>query len=190
MAAARKAMIDSQLRTSGVNAPFVLARMSRVPREDYVPERFASVAYTDRAIDLGGGARLAAPLFYGKMLEEAAPLLDDRALVVSAAPGYLVALVEPLVRSVATLAPEEAAAGPAGREPYDLVLIDGVAEEIPPGLAALLAEDGRAVLGTLEKGVTRIARARRAGDGWAMLPLMELGIPRLTAFDRPSRWAF
>ena len=37
-AAARKAMIDSQLRTSGVNETFVLDRMKAVPREDFVPE--------------------------------------------------------------------------------------------------------------------------------------------------------
>ena len=37
-AAARRAMVDSQLRTSGVNARFVLERMLIVPREDFVPE--------------------------------------------------------------------------------------------------------------------------------------------------------
>ena len=36
-AAARKAMIDSQLRTSGVNDTFVLERMGTLPREDFVP---------------------------------------------------------------------------------------------------------------------------------------------------------
>jgi len=36
--AARKAMIDSQLRTSGVNEPFVIARMGSVAREEFVPD--------------------------------------------------------------------------------------------------------------------------------------------------------
>ena len=35
--AARRAMIDSQLRTSGVNAEFVLRRMAAVAREQFVP---------------------------------------------------------------------------------------------------------------------------------------------------------
>jgi protein-L-isoaspartate(D-aspartate) O-methyltransferase len=35
--AARRAMIDSQLRTSGVNEPWVLARFAAVPRENFVP---------------------------------------------------------------------------------------------------------------------------------------------------------
>ena len=188
MARARKAMIDSQLRTSGVNAPFVLARMGTVPRERHVPAEFASVAYTDRSIQVGDGARLAAPLFYGKMLEEAAPRLDDEVLIVSQAPGYLRELIQPLVRSVDTVDAETALKG--GEAQYSLVLIDGVAEHVPPELATRLAEDGRAVLGTVENGVTRLASARRSGDRWAMLALAEMGIPRLSAFDKPQRWQF
>ena len=42
-AAARKAMLDSQLRTSGVNEPFVLERMGAVAREEFVPESMRSV---------------------------------------------------------------------------------------------------------------------------------------------------
>ena len=81
---ARRAMIDSQLRTSGVNEEYVLARMLAVPREDFLPADKASVAYIDRAVMLGEGGHLAAPLFYGKLLMEAAPAPDDRVLVVEA----------------------------------------------------------------------------------------------------------
>ena len=42
---ARKAMIDSQLRTSGVNEEFVLGRMNAVPREDFLPDDKAGLAY-------------------------------------------------------------------------------------------------------------------------------------------------
>ena len=55
---ARKAMIDSQLRTSGVNAEFVLRRMAAVARERFVPESARGFAYIDRAISLGGGRYL------------------------------------------------------------------------------------------------------------------------------------
>ena len=71
--AARRAMIDSQLRTSGVNADFVLRRMGAVAREDFVPESARGFAYIDRAIALGGGRHLAAPVVQGMMLQEARP---------------------------------------------------------------------------------------------------------------------
>ena len=123
-AAARKAMIDSQLRTSGVNEAFVLERMSAVPREEFVPEGARATAYMDRAIRLETGGFLPAPLFHGALLAEAHPTADDSVLVVDAGSGYLPALVEPLVGSLDTMAPEKAANG-SKRGDYTLVLVDG-----------------------------------------------------------------
>ncbi len=58
----RSAMIDSQLRTSDVTDPAIVAAMGVVAREDHVPPALASVAYMDRAIPLGEGRALNAPL--------------------------------------------------------------------------------------------------------------------------------
>ena len=58
-------MIDSQLRTSGVNAEWVLRRMGAVAREQFVPASAKGFAYIDRAIALGGGRYLAAPVVQG-----------------------------------------------------------------------------------------------------------------------------
>jgi protein-L-isoaspartate(D-aspartate) O-methyltransferase len=95
--AARRAMIDSQLRTSGVNEPWVLTAMAGIAREDFVPEAMRSAAYIDRAVSLGEGRFLAAPLVHGKMLAEAAPGAGDTALLVGDGKGYLAALLRPLV---------------------------------------------------------------------------------------------
>ena len=107
---ARRSMIDSQLRTSGVNEDFVLARMAAVPREDFVPAGSRGVAYIDRAIPLDNGRRIAAPLFYGMVLAEAQPSLDDTVLVVDAGSGYLAELIKPLVASVDSITADEAVA--------------------------------------------------------------------------------
>ena len=40
-AAAREAMVESQLRPQGVTDPAVLEAMRRIPREDYVPQQLA-----------------------------------------------------------------------------------------------------------------------------------------------------
>ena len=109
-ATARRAMVDSQLRTSGVNEEFVLARMLAVPREDFVPESARGTAYIDRAITLENGRRIAAPLFYGMLLTEAQPRKDDTVLVVDSGSGYLPELIRPLVASVDIVSPEDAAA--------------------------------------------------------------------------------
>jgi protein-L-isoaspartate(D-aspartate) O-methyltransferase len=187
---ARRAMIDSQLRTSGVNEEYVLARMLAVPREDFLPAAKASLAYIDRAIALGEGGHLAAPLFYGKLLLEAAPAPDDRVLVVDGGTGYLAALLRPLVADLTVLSAAEAAATAAGAGQYSLIVIDGAIEQLPDALAALLADEGRVVTGLVLRQVTRLASGRKVAGKVNCQPLEDLGIPVLHAFDAPKRWTF
>lgn len=188
--AARKAMIDSQLRTSGVNEPFVLERMAAVAREDFVPAASRSVAYIDRAIPLDNGRRLAAPLFYGMALAEAKPEAADRVLVVDTGAGYLPALLRPLVVALDTISPEQALADGAEAGDYTLLVIDGAVEAVPAALTRRLAQGARIVTGLAMNGVTRLAVGRRTGDEAAMLPLAEIGIPRLGEFDLTKGWSF
>ena len=188
-AAARKAMIDSQLRTSGVNEAFVLERMGTLAREDFVPDSAKGTAYMDRAIRLADGGFLPAPLFHGAMLAEARPTSEDKVLVVDAGSGYLPALVEPLAGSLDVTSPDKAANAKKKGE-YTLVLVDGAIEHVPAGLAKLVADNGRIVTGLVERGVTRLATGRKAGKALGLLPLAEMGIPRLGAFDKPESWSF
>lgn len=186
---ARRAMIDSQLRTSGVNAPFVLKRMAAVAREEHVPARSRGIAYIDRALPLDGGAWIAAPLFYGMALEEAAPTGGEHALVVDGGSGYLPALLRPLVGKLTVVSAEEALTGRKGKG-ADLLLIDGAVEEIPAKLASRLAEGARIVTGLAANGVTRLAVGRKTDSGVSLMPLRDLGIPLLPAFDTPKGWSF
>ena len=187
--AARRAMIDSQLRTSGVNEPWVLAAMARVPREDFVPEQAKAAAYIDRALELGGGRFLAPPLVHGKMLAEAAPAASDAALLIGDGQGYLAALLRPLVGSLDCIEPDAAAKGP-GKGSYSLIVIDGAIEQLPDWVAARLADNGRLVTGLVERGVTRLAAGRKAGGAVALMPLADLGIPVLPQFAAAKRWSF
>lgn len=187
---ARRAMIDSQLRTSGVNEPFVLARMGAVPREDFVPASARDTAYIDRAIPLANGRRLAAPLFYGMMLAEAQPQLSDTALVVDSGSGYLPELLRPLVGLVDVITPEEALVKSRKRAVYSLILVDGAVEELPDSLTKRLADGGRVLTGLVTKGVTRLAVGRKTSGGAALLPLAEMGVPRLSEFDKAAGWSF
>ena len=186
--AARRAMIDSQLRVSGVNDPAVLGAMEQVAREEFVPAAQRELAYIDRAIPLGDGHALPAPLFHGLALTEAAIRPGEAVLVVSAT-GYLAALATALGATVSTALPAEAAVAKAGGS-YTLILVDGAIEQLPDGLAAQLAEGGRIVTGSVERGVTRLAVGTRAGGAVALLPLIEIGIPVLAEFAAPKRWSF
>jgi protein-L-isoaspartate(D-aspartate) O-methyltransferase len=187
--AARRAMIDSQLRTSGVNEPWVLAAMARVAREDFVPESAKAAAYIDRAIPLGNGRSLAAPVVHGMMLTEARPAPDDTTLLVGDGDGYLAALLRPLVGSLEAIGPE-AATNPGEAQAYTLIVIDGAVEELPEALAERLADGGRVITGLVQRGVTRLATGRKTAGAVALLPLVEIGIPILPEFAAPKRWSF
>ena len=189
-AVARRAMIDSQLRVSGVNEEWVLAAMARVPREDFVPEDARGHAYIDRAIPLDGNHALPAPLVHGMMLVEAAPQAEDRVLVVSCGSGYLGELLRPQVAVLDTVSAADAATQAKGMGQYTLVLVDGAIEQLPAGLAGELAEGGRIVTGLVERGVTRLATGRKQQGEVALLPLADIGIPVLREFAAPKRWSF
>ena len=186
---ARRAMIDSQLRTSGVNAPFVLSRMNAVAREDFVPPAMRATAYMDRAIRLADNGALPAPLVQGMILQEAAPKGDEVAVVVSHC-GYLAELLRPLVAEVIELSPEEATMSGAKGNKADLLLVDGAAEELPKNLLARLAEDARIVTGTVDGSVTRLAIGRKTDGKAALFPVQDIGMPRMAQFDAPKGWSF
>jgi protein-L-isoaspartate(D-aspartate) O-methyltransferase len=168
--AARRAMIDSQLRVSGINQDWLLAAIARVPREDHVPVGARGHAYIDRAIPLDRGHAMPPPLVQAAILAEAAPQPGDRVLVVSQT-GYLTALIEPLVQSVETV---DASAAKAfqGKAAYDLILIDGAIEALPAGLVGALAS------------------ASKADGTVALAPLADMGIPVLAEFAAPKAWSF
>lgn len=187
---ARRAMIDSQLRTSGVNAEFVLRRMGEVAREDFVPASARGFAYIDRAIALDKGGHLAAPVVQGMMLQEARPTAQDKALVIDGGSGYLAELLRPLVGSLEVVTPEAAVAKSRKGGDITLLLIDGAVEQVPEALVRRLGDDARVVTGLIEDGVARLAIGRKAAGSIALLPLAELGIPALPEFAAPKGWSF
>ncbi|MEY4953533.1 MAG: hypothetical protein RL299_1957 [Pseudomonadota bacterium] len=188
--AARRAMIDSQLRVSGVNQEAVLAAMSAVARENFVPASARGHAYIDRAIALDDGQALPAPLVQGKMLAEAAPQVGERVLVVSGGSNYLPALVEAMGASVEVVSAADAAAGKLGAAGFTLLLIDGAIEHLPAALVAALADGGRVVTGLTRRGVTSLAAGTKAEGAVQLAPLADIGIPVLAQFAAPKSWSF
>ena len=182
---ARKAMIDSQLRTSGVNEPFVLSRMGAVAREAFLPEGKRAIAYMDRSIALENGV-LASPVAHGKMLTEARPRPSDRALVIENGTGYFAELLRPVVAEIDTARADEL---PSGKS-YDLVVVDGAIEDAPGKLAKLVAQEGRIVTGLVRNGITRLAIGKRSGDGLAFDSIADIALPVLAAFARRKEWSF
>jgi len=182
-AAARRAMIESQLRPEGVTAPGVLAAMAMVPREQFVPEAVRPLAYSDRPLDLGDGKALMPPAALAKLVSELDARAGERALVVGSGNGYAAKVLEALGLEV------DEAEG-AGKAIYDLILIDGAVEDIPAGLVARLAPNGRIGAAIADNGVTRLAVGRVAGGMLGLRRFADAEVPLLPGFTRPRAFTF
>lgn len=181
---ARKAMVDSQLRTSGVTDKRLLAAMGRVPRERFVPAERRSLAYIDEAHPLQPGKSrraLPAPAPFARLVQLADLQESDRVLDVGCGAGYSTAVLAALAAQVVGVEedPELAArarenlqalesanaqvAEPplhlafAARGPFDAIVIEGAVDSVPEDLFDRLADGGRLVV-LLRRGATAVAK--------------------------------
>lgn len=212
-AAARRAMVNSQLRTSDVNTPAIMRIMDSVPRENFVPETKRASAYIDRAIAIGPDRMLNPPVTHGLMLERAALKADDTVLIIGAGTGYLAALAAPQVAQLVALEEDAAlfaalkdnmtdtanvraehgalASGYASGGPYSVIIIDGAVEDMPPVIAGQLAENGRIICGIWDNGVARLAEGRSSGGKSISLnSYVDADVAQLSAFAKPAEYRF
>jgi protein-L-isoaspartate(D-aspartate) O-methyltransferase len=148
--------------------------MRRLPRERFLPDSVAALAYADEDVPLGNGRYLMEPMVLARLLQAALPRENERALVVGAGAGYGAAVLaacgcrvtaledDPaLLRIANAILPEVSpsvtlVAGPPGAgwpatAPYDLILIEGSVPAIPAALTDQLhREQGRLVTALTE----------------------------------------
>jgi protein-L-isoaspartate(D-aspartate) O-methyltransferase len=100
---ARFNMIEQQVRTWDVLDQLILDTMNGVPREAFVPERYASLAFADTNLPLGHGQVMMAPKVEGRLLQALAIEPSDTVLEVGTGSGYLTACLTQLARHVTSL---------------------------------------------------------------------------------------
>jgi protein-L-isoaspartate(D-aspartate) O-methyltransferase len=206
-AAAREAMVESQLRPQGVTDRGTLDAMGRVEREHFLPAQTRPLAYVDRAVAIGDGRFLSAPAVLGQILTQMMPQPGQRALVVGAGTGYSAAVLKEIgleviaVECSASLAATarkmgiEIVEGPlelgcAQGAPFDQILIDGAIEIIPGAIIKQLADGGRLGTAFVDRGITRLVVGRKAGDAFGTLSFGDAGVPALPGFSRPQAFVF
>jgi protein-L-isoaspartate(D-aspartate) O-methyltransferase len=207
----RRAMVASQLRTTGVADARVLAAVGEVARERFVPEARVPIAYADALVPLGGGRELNPPMATARLLSEAGPRGHERAMVVGAATGYSAALLAKLCASVVAVEEDAALAsfardalagsgvelveGPLAQghqagAPYDLVLIDGAVEFVPDAIVAQVAEGGKIAAVVLDQGVTRLGFGRKVAGTFGLTIFTDGAAAILPGFVKPRTFSF
>ena len=212
---ARANMIEGQLRPNKVTDERVIEAFSRLRRELFVPEHLRGVAYVDEDLPLGRGRYLMEPMVAARLVQALMPDRKETALVVGAGVGYEAALLASLTRSVIALEEDEElarsgraalvdhriasviyvetplAAGHRQRAPYDVILFGGAVGEIPPDVAAQLAEGGRmAAVLRPGAGVGRATLATRTGGVLAQRVIFDAATPLLPGFVPKPAFVF
>jgi protein-L-isoaspartate(D-aspartate) O-methyltransferase len=148
----------------------VLAAMSRVPREMFVPSGYWHAAYEDRPLPIGHGQTISQPLIVGLMTEALELEGDENVLEVGTGSGYQAAILAELARRVVTVerhselaqkAAEtlqklgyanievhlaEARLGWQHKAPYNAIVVSAGAPTVPKDLLDQLAVGGRLII--------------------------------------------
>ena len=101
---ARFNMVEQQVRPWDVLDPRVLAVISEIPREQFTPDEFKTLAYVDTRIPLGEfedhPCNMANPNLDGRILQELDIQDEDLILEIGTGSGYLTACLAKLGRHV------------------------------------------------------------------------------------------
>jgi protein-L-isoaspartate(D-aspartate) O-methyltransferase len=211
-AAARRNMVDGQVRTQDVTDLRIIGAMLDVPRERFVPPAKASLAYLDLDIPLGQGAaarRLLKPMVLAKLIQAAEPEQGDRVLDVACGTGYSSAVLAELAGEVVALEEDAALAAQAEKNlagratvvtgpliagwpsggPYDVILLNGASEIVPQSLFGQLKDGGRLVC-VIGASPGKAMLYLRSGAEVGSRPLFDAAAPLLPGFVKAPAFVF
>jgi protein-L-isoaspartate(D-aspartate) O-methyltransferase len=163
-------MVERQLRRRGIPDERVLAAMSRVPRELFVPEKVRAHAYEDGALPIGYGQTISQPFVVAMICSLLALRGGERVLDVGTGSAYQAAVLAELAAEVVTIEriPElaeeartrlaeagyasvdvllgDGSLGVPERAPFDAIAVAAASPTVPPALYEQLVEGGRLVV--------------------------------------------
>ncbi|MEI9805111.1 MAG: protein-L-isoaspartate O-methyltransferase [Pseudolabrys sp.] len=210
--AARRHMVDGQVRPADVTDLRVISAMLEIPRERFVPPASAALAYLDIDLPVGAGRCLLKPMVLAKLINAADIAATDRVLIVGCATGYTAAILARIAGHVIALEQDSSlaiaataalasqpnvavvtgplVAGSPQNGPYDVILLEGATEVEPQALCTQLKEGGRlvCVLGT-PPGAKAMLYSR-AGVELGGRPIFDAAAALLPGFAKTREFAF
>lgn len=184
---AARARLIKQLSTE-IKDKRVLAAMSHVPRELFVPPESRQSAYEDRPLPIGWEQTISQPFIIALMTEALELIGSEKVLEVGTGSGYQTAILAELARQVITVERLSALAETSKRvldslgyinievhlaektlgwkseAPYNAILVTAGAPNVPNELLAQLAIDGRMVIPVGSRYVQELCKIVKRKD--------------------------
>ena len=211
-AAARRHMVDGQVRTADVTDLRIISAMSEIPREQFVPTGSAALAYLDQDLSVGGSRRLLKPMVFAKLIHAADIAGTDRILDVGCVTGYGAAVLARVASQVVALEQDAGLAQSAravlGTQsnvsvamgpliggwpqgaPYDVVVLEGATEIVPHAFLRQLKEGGRLVCVLGGGPGAKAMLYYRSGEELGGRPIFDASAAVLPGFAKAPVFAF
>ncbi len=163
-------MVESQIRNRGITDSRVLAAMTRVPRDLFIPQPEQVSSYYDGPLPIGFGQTISQPYIVAYMTELLELTGAETVLEIGTGSGYQTAILAEVIRQVYTVEIvsqlhqraqglltdelgytnikfkcENGRKGWPGYAPYDRILVTAAPDELPSGLFDQLKEGGVAI---------------------------------------------
>jgi protein-L-isoaspartate(D-aspartate) O-methyltransferase len=212
---ARFNMIEQQIRPWDVLDDRVLNVLSSVPREKFVPQQYASMAFSDFSIPLAHEQFMMAPKLEGKLLQSLSIEATDSVLEIGTGSAYLTACLAHLGNSVhsvdlfadfteqahtrleehgiknVTLETADAAAGLQTEKRFDVIAVTGSLPELHRNFHELLNPGGRLFVIVGKPPVMEAQLITRVSEReWNQESLFETSIPALENAPQPESFKF
>ena len=210
-ASEREAMVERQLRRRGIAQPVILDAFRAVPREAFVGEHYAHLAYGDHPLPIEADQTISQPYIVALMIEAAAIKAGETVLEVGSGSGYAAAVISRIADRVIGIERQhdlveaarerlrrlgydnvEIIEGDGTRgwpdgAPYDAILAAASGSHVPQLLIDQLRPGARLVMPIGEPGeVQRLVRVTK--DERGLLQQSDLGAVRFVPLIGEQGW--
>jgi len=214
-AAARKNLVDSQVRPHNVTDKALIKAMGDVQREKYVPDEMAGQAYVEKDLPLFAGRWLLKARDFSKLVNGAEIKPTDLVLDVGCGFGYSTSCLSHLADMVVAIEEDDAIVAKAeqnltedGRDnevvvagrliegkpdqgPYDVIIIAHGVEFMPENLLRQLKQGGRLATILVRDDVGEATIFTRSGDVFGHRAIFEAAPGGILAeFCSPKHFKF
>ena len=207
----REAMVERQLGRRGIGEREILDAFRAVPREGFVAEEYAHLAYGDHPLPIEAEQTISQPYIVALMVQAAAIKRGDRVLEVGAGSGYAAAVISRIADKVIAIERQhdlidiarrrierlgydnveiiegDGTRGCRDHAPFDAILAAASGSHVPGALIQQLAPNGRLVMPIGEPGaIQELVKVTKQEDG--ILKQENLGDVRFVPLIGEEGW--
>ena len=189
-AAEREAMVERQIESRGITDPKILEAFRAVPREAFISEEYADLAYGDHPLPIEAGQTISEPYIVALMIKAAEIKPGDKVLEVGAGSGYAAAVISRIAGKVVAIERQrelvkiaqqriarlgydnvkivegDGTRGCPEEAPFDAILAAASGSHLPPQWVEQLAEGGRIVMPVGDPGwIQKLVKVTKGPGG-------------------------